>query len=149
MSDTTIVGNVTRDPELRFTPTGLATASFAVAVNRKWQNRQTNEWEESVSFFDVVVWREQAENVSSCVAKGDRVIVTGRLEQSRWENDKGEKKSRVQIVADAVGPSLQWATADVTKNARDDNVPPEQRGSRAPAARTQADAGYGFDEEPF
>ncbi len=77
----TLVGNITRDPELRFTPTGQATATFGVAVNRRWQNRQTQEWEEATSFFDVVCWREMAENASESLARGSRVIVTGRLEQ--------------------------------------------------------------------
>ena len=73
----TLVGNVTRDPELRFTPNGQATASFGLAVNRRWQNRQTQEWEEATSFFDVVCWREMAENVSETLTRGARVIVTG------------------------------------------------------------------------
>ncbi len=81
----TLVGNVTRDPELRFTPSGQATASFGLAVNRRWQNRQTQEWEEQVSFFDVVCWREMAENVSESLTRGSRVVVTGRLEQRSWE----------------------------------------------------------------
>ena len=77
----TLVGNITRDPELRFTPTGQATATFGLAVNRRWQNRQTQEWEEATSFFDVVCWREMAENVERVLTRGSRVIVTGRLEQ--------------------------------------------------------------------
>ncbi len=113
-----IVGNVTRDPELRFTPTGQARAIFGVAVNRRWQNRQTNEWEEATSFFNVVCWRELAENVSDSITKGSRVLVTGRLEQRSWETEGGEKRSVVEIVADEVGPSLRWATAAVHKNDR-------------------------------
>ena len=114
----TIVGNLTRDPELRYTPSGQANASFGVAVNRRWQNRQTNEWEERVSFFNVVCWREMADNVAESLAKGARVVVTGRLEQRSWETDNGEKRSVVEIVADEVGPSLRWATAQVTRNER-------------------------------
>ena len=114
----TLVGNVTRDPELRFTPSGQATASFGLAVNRRWQNRQTQEWEEATSFFDVVCWREMAENASESLARGSRVIVTGRLEQRSWETENGEKRSVVEIVADEVGPSLRWATAAVTRNER-------------------------------
>lgn len=109
-----IVGNVTRDPELRFTTGGQATASFGVAVNRKWQNKSTQEWEEKVSFFDVVCWQELADNVAETVGKGMRVVVTGRLEQRSWEAD-GQKRSKVEIVADEVAPSLRWATAVVTK----------------------------------
>jgi single-strand DNA-binding protein len=98
-----IVGNLTRDPELRFTPTGQATATFGVTVNRRWQNRQTQEWEEATSFFDVVCWAGLAENVAQSMTKGARVIVTGRLDQRSWETDDGEKRSKVEIVADEVG----------------------------------------------
>jgi single-strand DNA-binding protein len=114
----TIVGNLTRDPELRYTPSGQANATFGVAVNRRWQNRQTNEWEERVSFFNVVCWREMADNVAESLAKGARVVVTGRLEQRSWETDNGEKRSVVEIVADEIGPSLRWATAQITRNER-------------------------------
>src|SRR4029077_11745317 len=107
-----------RDPELRFTATGQATTSFGVAVNRRWQNRQTNEWEEATSFFDVVCWRELADNVAESLGKGARVIVTGRLEQRSWETQEGDKRSKVEIVADEVAPSLRWATAKVEKNDR-------------------------------
>jgi single-strand DNA-binding protein len=114
----TIVGNVTRDPELRYTPSGQANASFGVAVNRRWMNRQTNDWEERVSFFNVVCWREMADNVSESLGKGSRVIVTGRLEQRSWETEQGEKRSVIEIVADEIGPSLRWASAEVRKNER-------------------------------
>lgn len=114
----TVVGNITRDPELRFTPSGAAKANFGIAVNRRWQNRQTQEWEEQTSFFNVVCWRDMAENVAESLPKGARVIVTGRLEQRSWETDEGEKRSIVEISADEIGPSLRWATAEVTKNDR-------------------------------
>ena len=77
----TVIGNVTRDPELRFTPSGQAIATFGLAVNRRWRNQQTNDWEEQVSFFDVVCWRDLAENASDSLTKGTRVMVSGRLEQ--------------------------------------------------------------------
>lgn len=111
----TLVGNVTRDPEIRYTPSGQTVASFGLAVNRRWQNRQTQEWEEQTSFFDVKVWQQMAENVSESIQRGTRVIVTGRLEQRSWETDNGEKRSKVEVVADEVAPSLRWATAQVTK----------------------------------
>jgi single-strand DNA-binding protein len=107
----TIVGNVTRGPELRFTASGQAANSFGLAVNRRWQNRQTQEWEEAVSFFDVTCWQDLAENVAETVSKGARVIVAGRLVQRSWETDTGERRSRVEVVADEVGPSLRWAVA--------------------------------------
>lgn len=116
----TVIGNITREPELRFTPSGAAVANFGLAVNRRWRNQQTNEWEEEVSFFDVTCWKELAENVAESLPKGCRVIVDGRLEQRSWENDQGEKRSKVEIVADEVGPSLRWATAQVSRNERSD-----------------------------
>ena len=114
----TLVGNVTRDPELRFTNTGQANVTFGLAVNRRWQNRQTQEWEEATSFFDVVCWREMAENVSETITRGARVMVAGRLEQRSWETQEGDRRSKVEVVADEIGPSLRWATAQITKNER-------------------------------
>ena len=113
----TIVGNITRDPELRFTPSGQANARLGVAVNRRWQDRNSGEWQESTSFFDVICWRELAENVSESLKRGTRVIVTGRLEQRTWEQE-GNKRSVVEIIADEVAPSLRWATAKVEKTER-------------------------------
>jgi len=113
----TVVGNVTREPELRFTPSGQANTRFGVAVNRRWQDRG-GEWQEAVSFFDVVAWREMAENISQSFQKGTRVIVTGRLEQRSYETNDGQKRSVVEIVADEVGPSLRWASVEVHKNER-------------------------------
>ena len=135
----TLIGNVTRDPELRFTPSGQGVASFGIAVNRKWQNRQTNEWEEATSFFDVVAWGSLGENVAESVTKGARLIVVGRLDQRSWESDSGEKRSKVEIVADEIGPSLRWATAEVSKNERRSEGAPQQGTKRAPS----------HDEEPF
>ena len=109
----TVVGNVTRDPELRFTPNGAAVTNFGLAWNRKGQND-----EEVVSFFDITCWRNLAENVAESITKGARVIVHGRLDQRSWENQEGERRSKVEIVADDVAPSLKWATAEVTKTDR-------------------------------
>lgn len=117
-STVTIVGNLTRDPELRYTPNGAAVAAFGVAVNRRWQNRDTQAWEEATSFFNVTCWRDLAQNVSESLEKGSRVMVTGRLEQRSWETQDGEKRSVVEIVADEVGPSLRWATASINRNER-------------------------------
>jgi len=163
----TLVGNVTRDPELRFTPAGQATASFGLAVNRVWTDRQSGERKEAVSFFDVVCWREMAENAAESLAKGSRIIVTGRLEQRSWESQEGEKRSKVEVIADEIGPSLRWATAAITRNER--RTPNEGGGAPgggggysggrdgarpapAPAAAGQGQSAppYGsFDEEPF
>jgi single-strand DNA-binding protein len=149
----TIVGNCTRDPELRFTPSGQAVANFGVAVNRRWQNRQTQEWEEATSFFDVSCWQQLAENVAESVQKGTRVVITGRLDQRSWETQDGDKRSKIEIVADDVAPSLRWATADITKN--------ERRGDFAGGGSNSGGGGGGSraasndpgpqyaDEEPF
>ena len=131
----TLVGNVTRDPELRFTNTGQANVTFGLAVNRRWQNRQTQEWEEATSFFDVVCWREMAENVSETITRGARVMVAGRLEQRSWETQEGDRRSKVEVVADEIGPSLRWATAQITKNER--RGPGESAGAAAEAAGGQ------------
>jgi single-strand DNA-binding protein len=117
-NNVTVCGNLVRSAELRFTSGGQATCTFGVAVNRRWQNKQTQEWEEAVSFFDVVAWRELAENIAESLDRGDRVVVTGRLEQRTWESPEGEKRSKVEIIADDVAPSLRWATAQVTKVAK-------------------------------
>ncbi len=153
-NNVTLVGNVTRDPELRFTPTGQATATFGLAVNRRWQNRQTQEWEEATSFFDVVCWREMAENAAESLVRGSRVIVTGRLDQRSWETADGDKRSKVEVTADEIGPSIRWATAQITKNERRNagegaGIPARSAAGRAPADAPGGASGYGYDEEPF
>jgi single-strand DNA-binding protein len=122
---TTLSGNLTRDPEIRYTRDGQANATFGLAVNRRWQPRGSDEWEESTSFFDVVCWRDLAENVALSLVKGSRVIVTGRLEQQSWETENGERRSRVEVTAEEVGPSLRFATAEISRNERRG---PEQAG---------------------
>ena len=155
-STVTIVGNVTRDPEIRYTAGGAAKASFSVAVSRRWQNRQTSEWEEQTSFLNVVCWREMAENVAESIGKGTRVVVTGRLEQRSWETEQGEKRSVVEIVADEIAPSLHWATATVNKNDRrggdGGSGGSGGGGGRAPSPAPAAGGGTSYDdfgEEPF
>ncbi|MGH9276538.1 MAG: single-stranded DNA-binding protein [Acidimicrobiales bacterium] len=152
----TLVGNITRDPELRFTNTGQATATFGLAVNRVWNDRQTNERREVTSFFDIVCWREMAENVSESLQKGARVLVTGRLEQRSWETPEGDKRSKVEVVADEVGPSLRWATAEVRKNDRRgpaESAPAGAPRQMAPSASapssSSAPPAYDYGEEPF
>ena len=117
-NSTTITGNLTREPEIRYTKEGQATTQLGVAVNRRWQDRTTQEWQEATSFFDVVCWRDLAENVALSLTKGMRVVVTGRIEQRSWETDDGEHRSKVEIVADEIGPSLRFATADVQRTRR-------------------------------
>ena len=106
----TIVGNMTRDPELRYTAKGVPVTDFGVAWNTK-----DKDGNESVSFFDVTCWRDLAEHVAESLGKGTRVVVYGRLEQDTWENDDGDKRSKVKVIADEVAPSLRWAVATVEK----------------------------------
>ena len=153
-NNVTVIGNVTRDPELRFTPSGQAIATFGLAVNRRWQNRQTQEWEEQVSFFDVTCWAQLGQNVSDTLVKGSRAIVSGRLEQRSWETDQGDKRSKVEIIADEVGPSLRWATAEITRNERREGESTFAGGSGGGGGQTRpvanpAPAGYDPNEEPF
>ena len=147
----TIVGNVTRDPELRFTPSGQANARLGVAVNRRWQDRNSGEWQEATSFFDVVCWREMAENAAQSLKKGTRVLVSGRLEQRSWEKE-GEKRTAVEIIADEIGPSLRWATATVERTERrggDQGPGGGAGGSGRPAANEPPPAYDDFGDEPF
>ena len=108
-----------------------------MAANRRWQNRETNEWEESTSFFDVVTWRDLAENVALSLTKGMRVVVTGRLEQRSWETEEGDRRFKVEIVADEVGASLRFATVDVH---RVDRHPSWTTGPGAGSGRAGAEA---------
>lgn len=114
----TVVGNLTRDPELRYTASGMAVATLGVAVNRRWQDRQSKEWKEETSFFNCVAWAELAENIAESVSKGDRVVIQGELQQRSWENAEGEKRSTVEVKILDLGASLRWATASLTKTQR-------------------------------
>jgi single-strand DNA-binding protein len=149
-SNVTLIGNLTRDPELRFTPSGVAVATVGLAVNRSWRGKD-GEWQEQTSFFDCVVWREQAEQVAESLQQGARVIVSGRLEQRSWETKEGEKRYAVEVQVDEMGPSLRWATATVNKTQRQDSWGDGNQsagagaGTGAPAARES----YGPDEAPF
>ena len=148
-STVTVTGTLTRDPELRFTAGGKGVASFGVAVNRRYQ--KNNEWVEQTSFFNVTAWDSLGENAAASLTKGMRVIVTGRLQQRSYETQQGEKRSVVEIVADEIGPSLRWATAQVEKVARSEGGGQGggfQGGGNAGGNRNSPDPVYG-DEEPF
>ena len=166
----TLVGNLTRDPELRFTNGGRAVASFGMAVSRRYQ--VNNEWQEQTSFFNIVAWGQLGENAAQSLSKGSRAIVSGRLEQRQYESREGEQRNVVEIVADEVGPSLRWATAQVERTARTSNdggggcgsgfggggsggfdrggsAPSGgNRGGGAPSGGAAPESPYG-DEEPF
>lgn len=149
----TIAGNLTADPELKYTAGGFALCKFTVAVNRRVKKGE--EWDEQVSFFGCTVWREAAEQFSASVVKGDRVIVAGRLEQRSWETDDGSKRSVVEIQVDEVGASLKSATAQIQRIKREQHQQGAQ-GRGAQGARQQnrqrpvADTRNDWpEEEPF
>jgi single-strand DNA-binding protein len=121
-------------------------------VNRRWQNRQSGDWEEQVSFFDVTAWGSLGENAAGSLNKGNRVIVTGRLQQRSYETQQGEKRSVVEIVADEIGPSLRWANVTIQRNERTDgggNAGGGGGGSRPVPNEPGPAPAYGNDEEPF
>ena len=156
-STVTITGTLTRDPELRFTTGGRGVATLGVAVNYRYQ--KNNEWVEEASFFNVTAWSSLGENAAASLTKGMRVIVTGRLQQRSYETQQGEKRSVVEIVADEIGPSLRWATAQVEKVSRSDaggqgggnqggGNQGGNQGGNSGGGRNAPDPVYG-DEEPF
>ncbi|MGO8883702.1 MAG: single-stranded DNA-binding protein [Streptosporangiaceae bacterium] len=115
----TIAGNLVDDPQLRYTPTGQAVASFRVASTPRFMDRQTNEWKDGDSLFlSCNVWRQAAENVAESLQRGMRVIVQGRLRQRSYETKEGEKRTVYEVEVDEVGPSLRNASAKVTKSSR-------------------------------
>ncbi|ACQ82418.1 single-strand binding protein [Beutenbergia cavernae DSM 12333] len=115
----TVIGNLTADPELRFTPSGAAVANFTVASTPRTFDRQTNEWKDGDTLFlRCSIWREAAENVAESLTKGMRVIAQGRLVQRSYETREGEKRTVVELQVDEVGPSLRYATAKVTRASR-------------------------------
>ncbi|MFB9686149.1 single-stranded DNA-binding protein [Amycolatopsis plumensis] len=115
----TLIGNLTSDPELRFTPAGAAVANFTVASTPRTFNRATSEWEDGETLFlRCTIWKQAAENVAECLTRGARVIVQGRLKQRSFQTKEGEKRTVVELDLDEIGPSLRYATATVTKNAK-------------------------------
>ncbi|MGA9279054.1 MAG: single-stranded DNA-binding protein [Ilumatobacter sp.] len=140
----TLVGNLTRDPELRYTTGGRGVASFGLAVNRRWQSN--GEWQEAVSFFNIVAWADLGENAAASLTKGSRCMVTGRLEQRSYDNKEGQKVNITEVIADDLGPSLRWAQAQVERISRDSA--PSGGGGGGGGAASAPDPVYG-DEEPF
>lgn len=144
----TIVGNLTADPELRFTPSGHAVASFTVASTPRTFDRQSNDWKDGETLFlRCSIWRQAAENVAESLQRGQRVIVTGRLKQRSYETRDGEKRTVYEVDCDDVGPSLKNATAKVTKSARSG---PADGQERRPASDDPwaGDTGKADDSEP-
>lgn len=137
----TIIGNLTSDPELRFTPSGAPVASFTVASTPRTFDRQSGEWKEGEALFmRCSLWREAAENVAESLTKGMRVIVQGRLVQRSYETREGEKRTVVELQVDEIGPSLRYATAKVQRMQRGGQQSTQQRATYgAPAGGQPAD----------
>lgn len=154
MSDNivTVVGNLTRDPELRYTSGGRGVASFGLAVNRRYQ--KANEWVEETSFFDVVAWGNLAENLAASATKGNRVVVMGRLQQRSWDADDGSTKTKVEIIADDVGASFKWAQMQIERTSRATErraADDYEQTSKQSSGQGGGGGGHGgpYDEEPF
>ncbi len=147
----TVIGNLTADPELRFTPSGAAVANFTVASTPRMFDRQTNEWKDGEALFlRCNIWREAAENVAESLTRGSRVIVSGRLKQRSFETREGEKRTVVELEVDEIGPSLKYATAKVNKASRSGGGGGGfggGGGSRQPAA--QSSGGAAASEDPW
>ena len=125
----TIVGNLTADPELRFTPSGAAVANFTVASTPRTFNRNSNEWDDGETLFmRCSVWREAAENIAESLHKGDRVLATGRVVSRSWEDKEGGKRTSIEMQVDEVGPSLRYATAKVNRTQRTNGQQGGQQG---------------------
>lgn len=151
----TVVGNLTNDPELRFTPSGAAVASFTIASNSRYLDKNTNEWKDAEPIYmRCSVWRQYAENVAESLTKGTRIIATGRLKQRSYETREGEKRTVMEMEVDDVGPALRYATAKVNRTQREGGgfgggAP---SGGGAPMDDPWAggpSSGAGFDEPPF
>ena len=138
-----VVGNLTGDPELRFTQSGTAMVSGSIASNRRYQ--VNGEWQEQTSYFNFTAWRELAENIASTMSKGMRVVATGRMEQKDWTDKDGNKRTSYDLVLDEIGPSLRWATAVVTKTDKNGS------GSSSPSivAASAAFNATVTEEDPF
>ena len=140
----TVIGNLTADPELRFTPNGAPVANFTVATTARNYDRNTNEWVDGdAMFLGCSVWREQAENIAETLTKGMRVIVTGRLKSRSYETREGEKRTVFEIDIDEVGPALRYATAKVARAGRGDNSSRAAGGRPQPAAAATGNDPWG------
>ncbi|MFM8625766.1 MAG: single-stranded DNA-binding protein [Actinomycetota bacterium] len=145
----TLVGNLTRDPELRFTTGGRGVAQFGLAVNRRYQ--QNGEWQDQTSYFNIVAWGTLGENIAATLTKGMRVIVSGRLEQREYQTREGDKRTAIEVNADEIGPSLRWATASVERTPRGEGGGQgggQRGGNFGGGNQGGGDAGFP-DEEPF
>ena len=149
INNITVLGNLTRDPELRYTPNGNAVAGFGIAVNRRIQN-DDGEWIDDPDFFEITTWFKLAENSASSLSKGDRVLVSGRLKQDRWEDKDGQKRSVIKIVASVVAPSLEFASATLEKNPRVERDQGQEKAtSKSSDKNDDQDIDFTDDDIPF
>ena len=140
----TVVGNLTADPELRFTPSGAAVANFTVASTPRTFDRQTNEWRDGEALFlNCSVWRQVAENVAESLSKGMRVIVSGRLRSRSYETREGDRRTVFEIEVDEIGPALRYATAKVTRNQSSGGYNQQSYGGGAGYGQPGGAGGYG------
>ena len=146
----TVIGNLTADPELRFTPSGAAVANFTVASTPRMFDRQTNEWKDGEALFlRCSIWREAAENVAESLTRGSRVIVSGRLKQRSFETREGEKRTVVELEVDEIGPSLKYATAKVNKASRSGGGGGGFGGGGGSRQPAQSGGGSAASEDPW
>ena len=145
----TVVGNLTADPELRWTQNGLAVANFTIASTPRTFDKQTGDWKDGEALFlRASVWREFAEHVAGSLTKGARVIVTGALKQRSYETKEGEKRTSMELEVDEIGPSLRYATAQVTRAAAQRDSSPGRGGPNAQAEPWSQQGTYS-DDTPF
>lgn len=158
----TVIGNLTDDPELRFTPSGAAVAKFRVASTPRFLDRNSGEWKDGDPLFlTCTVWRQAAENAAESLHRGTRVIVTGRLRQRTYETKEGEKRTVIDLEVDEIGPSLRYATAKVQKMSRSSGggfgsgngqgggfASDDPWATAAPAPASTSSGGGNFDDEP-
>jgi len=146
----TIIGNLTADPELRFTNQGVAVANFTVASTPRTFDKQTNEWKDGDALFmRCTLWRQPAENVAESLQRGMRVIVTGRLHQRSFETKTGEKRTVIELDVDEVGPALRYATAKVTRATTNTGGGAARSSTQPPASDPWGSDAATYDEPPF
>jgi single-strand DNA-binding protein len=146
----TLVGNLTGDPDVRFTSAGKAYAKFSIADNFSY--KKGDDWEKKTSFFDCTAWGDIAENIAESLTQGARVIACGRVEQQNWETEEGERRSKLAVEIDSIGPDLRFAVAEVTKIEQEGSSAPKRSkrnsGSRGTKRGSRRQEEYD-DEEPF
>jgi single-strand DNA-binding protein len=146
----TVIGNLTSDPELRWTPSGAAVANFTIASTPRTLDRETQEWKDGEALFlRCSVWRQAAENVAESLTRGSRVMAQGRLKQRSFDTKEGEKRTVIELEVDEIGPSLRYATATVSKAARSGNGPGGGPGSGIGAGDSRSGSERGGTSDPW